>query len=346
MKKIVVASVSENSGKTSVIAGIGQALRGKIGYLKPFGDRLIYRKKRLWDYDAALLARIFQLEEKPEDITIGFRHAKLNFMMDPDTARERFREILDRVSPGCDLLLAEGGKNLTHGLSIHLDPLSLRRFLDGTLLFVVNGGEEDGGLDELLSLRRCLAAEPGRVAGVIINKIVNMDDYREVFLPRVELPGIPILGLLPFRRELDCLSARHLSDRFFAKVLAGEEHLDRRIENIFAMAMEPTEAEKHPLFSAAAKLVITSGDNTDMIAAALKGDTACILLTDGLRPPAELTSRAREQGVPLLLVSMDILSAVRQVDRIPPLLTPDDADKIRLLKDLVVENVRLESLRD
>jgi hypothetical protein len=53
MKNIVIGSVSENAGKTSFVVGLARAINGKFGYLKPFGDRLIYRKKRLWDHDAA-----------------------------------------------------------------------------------------------------------------------------------------------------------------------------------------------------------------------------------------------------------------------------------------------------
>ena len=50
MKNIIIGSVDENAGKTSLIVGLGRAISGKkFGYLKPFGDRLLYRKKRLWD---------------------------------------------------------------------------------------------------------------------------------------------------------------------------------------------------------------------------------------------------------------------------------------------------------
>ena len=57
-------------------------LGNKFGYLKPFGDRLIYRKKRLWDYDSALITNIFGLEQSSEDMTIGFEHSKLRYMYD------------------------------------------------------------------------------------------------------------------------------------------------------------------------------------------------------------------------------------------------------------------------
>jgi BioD-like phosphotransacetylase family protein len=63
MKNIIIGSISENAGKTSFIVGLGKTLGQKFAYLKPFGDRLIYRKKRLWDYDSALVTKIFGLDQ-------------------------------------------------------------------------------------------------------------------------------------------------------------------------------------------------------------------------------------------------------------------------------------------
>ena len=90
MKNIIIGSVSENAGKTSFIVGLGQGHEcQKFGYLKPFGDRLIYRKKRLWDYDAALITNIFGLEQSSEDMTIGFEHSKLRYMYDEASTKDQ-----------------------------------------------------------------------------------------------------------------------------------------------------------------------------------------------------------------------------------------------------------------
>ena len=59
MKKIVVSSMRSNAGKTSIIAGIISLIKDKkFAYAKPLGDRLIYRKKRSWDYDASLMVNL------------------------------------------------------------------------------------------------------------------------------------------------------------------------------------------------------------------------------------------------------------------------------------------------
>jgi uncharacterized protein len=93
MKNIIIGSISEDAGKTSFIVGLGKALGKKFGYLKPFGDRLIYKKKRLWDYDSALITNIFGLEESSEDMTIGFEHSKLRYMYDEAGTRKKIMDM-------------------------------------------------------------------------------------------------------------------------------------------------------------------------------------------------------------------------------------------------------------
>ncbi|HEC94880.1 MAG TPA: hypothetical protein ENI45_02815, partial [Thermoplasmatales archaeon] len=86
MKSFVFASNRKNAGKTTVIMGLSKAFSDKkIGYMKPFGERVVYKKKKLWDYDAAAMTRVFKLDENPEDLSIGFDHSKLVYMYDTKT---------------------------------------------------------------------------------------------------------------------------------------------------------------------------------------------------------------------------------------------------------------------
>jgi uncharacterized protein len=56
MKRIVIASMERGAGKTSFVVGFGKNTESKIGYMKPFGERILYRKKRLLDYDSVLIS--------------------------------------------------------------------------------------------------------------------------------------------------------------------------------------------------------------------------------------------------------------------------------------------------
>ena len=101
------------------------------------------------------------------------------------------------------------------------------------------------------------------------------------------------------------------------------------------------------LIAAPDKLVITSGDRSDMILAAIDaGGTAGIVLTNNIIPPANVVSRAAEADVPLLLVPGDTYAVALQVERIDPLLTADDDPRIDLLEELFAENVDFGKLLD
>ncbi|PIP40659.1 MAG: hypothetical protein COX19_05235, partial [Desulfobacterales bacterium CG23_combo_of_CG06-09_8_20_14_all_51_8] len=115
MDKLVVTSMRQSAGKTSVIIGLAKALNRKAGYMKPFGERLIYRKKKLWDYDAALIANIFEIEESGENMSIGFHPAKLMSMLDEEMTKQKLLELMSNVGNKKDIVFIEAGKDITYG---------------------------------------------------------------------------------------------------------------------------------------------------------------------------------------------------------------------------------------
>ncbi|MFZ2399268.1 MAG: AAA family ATPase, partial [Smithella sp.] len=138
MDKLVVTSMRQSAGKTSVIIGLAKALNRKAGYMKPFGERLIYRKKKLWDYDAALISNIFSMEESGENLSIGFHPAKLMSMLDEEMTKQKLSELLSIAGKKKDVVFIEAGKDITYGSSVYLDAISLSQYLDAGLLVVAS----------------------------------------------------------------------------------------------------------------------------------------------------------------------------------------------------------------
>src|SRR4030042_6943454 len=139
MEKVIIASMRKSAGKTSAIVGITAAAKKKIAYAKPFGERMLYRKKRLWDYDSSLISALFGLKEDPVDMSIGFDHSKLRYMYDEEGTRKKLRETIAHIGNDKEILFVEGGKDLAYGTSVHLDTLSLIRSIGGQLVIVVSG---------------------------------------------------------------------------------------------------------------------------------------------------------------------------------------------------------------
>lgn len=343
MKRVIVASMRKGAGKTSVIVGLAKALGKRIGYLKPFGDRLLYRKKRLWDYDSALITNIFGLTDNPDDLSIGFDHAKLRYMYDAAGMRERLLQSVSRVEHEKEILFVECGKDFSYGVSVHLDALSLAQYLQASLVLVASG-DEGTILDDIVFVHTYAQRAQIALRGVIVNKVPNAEDFKSAHGAEITALGVNLLGVIPHRAELTTLEMSHLAENLFAKVIAGESGLRRVVKQIFIGAMSAQAAMRHPGFAQENKLIITSGDRSDMILAALESNTAGVVLTNNIVPPANIISLATERAIPLLLVPYDTYETAKRVEAVEPLLTKDATDKIALLEQLVRDHLDLTAL--
>jgi uncharacterized protein len=342
MKNIIIGSISADAGKTSVIVGLGKLLGKKFNYIKPFGDRLIYRKKRLWDYDSALITSIFGLEESSEDMTIGFEHAKLRYMYDEASTRAKLQDMSHHLSGQNDVLFVEGGKDLTYGTSVRLGTLSLVRYLGGKLLLVVSG-DEGKIIDEITFVKKHVDMANIDYS-VIINKVSNLEDYRNNHLRDIKELGVNVVGVVPFEPSLTQVSVGYIAERLQARVIAGEGGLNQRVKHVFVGAMAGDIAARLPLFRKLNKLAITGGDRTDMIVAALESSTAGIVLTNNVIPPQNIIAKATDLNIPLMLVPFDTFQTAKQIDDMTPLLTKDDTERIDAIQTLIAKNIDIQAI--
>ncbi len=343
MVKLIFASLRAHAGKTSMIAGLANALNKPFGYLKPFGDRSLYRKKRLWDHDADAMTSLFDLTEAPEEVSLGFDHSKLQYMYDDDSRREKLQEAVRHVGADKQMLFIEGGRDLTYGTSVRLDAIGLAKQLHGNLVIVING-DTNAILDDIAFVNTYVKLAEVNFGGVIINKLPDLEDFNLTALAVIQEMGVEVLGALPYQPELTLFSLDDLAERLFAKVIAGASGLDRLAKRILVGAMSVDAMQRHPGFQAESKLMITSGDRSDMILAALESDTAGIVLTNNILPPPNMVALASERHIPMLLVSPDTYQTAKQIDDLEPLLTPSSAEKLSLLTHLIKTYVNVERL--
>lgn len=343
MDKIIIGSTRKNSGKTSFVVGLAKTIGKNFAYIKPFGDRLYYRKKRLWDYDSALITSIFNLEDSPEDMSIGFDHTKVRYMYTEETMKEKLNELIDEKGKDKDIVFIEGAEHLSYGAFVHLDAMSVARAVSGKLILVVSG-EEGAIMDDLTFIKNYMSVSDIDFKGVVINKVQDIDDFSETYLSTIKEMGIPVIGMLPYRPQLTHLTVSNLAERLFSKVIAGENGLGKTIKNIFIGAMNADAALNNPMFKKEDKLIITSGDRGDMIVASLESSTSCIVLTNNIVPTSQIISKAAAANIPLLLVSEDTYEIVKQIERIEPLLTKAVSAKIDLLEEMVSAYIDVEKV--
>jgi BioD-like phosphotransacetylase family protein len=343
MDRIVVASMHKSAGKTSVILGLAKASNKRCGYMKPFGDRLLYSKKRLWDYDSALITQALGMEESPEDISIGFEHSKLRFMYDEAGLKEKLNEMVGHITKDRDLIFIEAGGDLMYGASVNLDAISLADYLGAGLLIVVSGDEGEVA-DDMAFLKEYVDMKGVNLLGVLVNKVKDIDDFKETYKETFDNLGVKVLGMVPHMTELTHITVDYLAKAIFAKVITGEKGLENKVKNVFVGAMSAETAIRNPLFKKDNKLIITPGDRHDMIIAALETDTAGIVLTCNVLPGPKVIAKASEKGIPLLLLPHDTFKVAKMIDDMEPLLAMADSKRIEVIERLIKENADLKAI--
>jgi BioD-like phosphotransacetylase family protein len=343
MKKFVFTSLNKNAGKTGIIIGLGKVLNNKIGYLKPFGDRLLYRKKRLWDFDSAVISKIFNIEESPEGMSLGFDHSKLRYMYDESNITEKIKSLVESVNSGVDVLFIESGKQIMHGVSVNLDALTVAKAADAKLIVAVSGDNDDI-IDDLQYFKKHTSLKGIDFAGVVVNKVKDVDDFKMVYEEILSEIGINLLGVIPFEAELTYPSVQLISDMLMAKVISGENRLNNIVREVFVGAMSGDAATRLEKFKNKNKLIITSGDRSDMILAALETHCVGIVLTNNILPQPNIISIASEKEVPLLLVHSDTHKAAKKISQMVPLVNAFDEQKIKILEDSIRNHTNLIDL--
>ena len=137
---------------------------------------------------------------------------------------------------------------------------------------------------------------------------------------------------------LSALTIREIHEVIGGKVLAGGEGMDKMVETVLIGAMTPESATRY-FRKARNELVITGGDRTDIIFAALEAGACALILTGNLYPSVKIFPRADDLSVPMILVPHDTYTALRQVQRIVGRIKPRDKKRIARAKKLVEENV-------
>ena len=251
--------------------------------------------------------------------------------------------MLEKNATGMDMMLIEGGRDFVRGVSVHLDALSICEHLDAELLVVLSG-ESDQICDDASSLKRQLDQSKVRLKGVVMNKIRDMEDFKTVYMEYFKALDLPVLGVIPYQDKLTRPTMRFIADVLFAKILAGEEKLDNLVQHMFVGAMSADAVLRVQRFREGDKLVITSGDRSDMILAALDTAAAGIVLTNNILPPANIIARASARNIPLLLVPKDTFQTAKQLDDLIPLLGKEENSKMEMLGELVKSHVDLDKL--
>ncbi len=341
-RKLYVASTSGYSGKTLfslALSRIWSAGGLSVGYVKPLGKIPVLEKGRFVDGDALFLAKELGLSAPLEEIcpvVITQDLAMAAYRREPIRLREQVTRAVEKASALADVLLVGGAANLRDGHFFGLPPLDIIASMDCRVLLIDRFAGEKS-MDQVLWAAGVLGE---RLLGVVVNRVAPSEEtfVRDFVRPYFEACGIRVFGVLPADPVMHSVSVAALVEGLSASVEAGEDRLDAMIERFCVGAMD-VEGALRVFRRIPRKAVVTGGMRSDIQHAALETDTKCLVLTGGVAPDEPVRHRARELGVPVLVVKDDTMTIVERFEHLLGRLRIRERVKVDRGVDLVEEHV-------
>jgi len=319
MISLYVSSTEHFSGKSALCIGLGKRFQRQgyaVGYLKPVStsDRVV--AERSSEDDAEFIRQLFGLSEPLEVMA--------PLVITPITVRAilkgedhvdycgRVKAAYDRVAAGKDIVLMEGGGDLTEGALVGCSPALVANLFSAREIVVIKYSSDLQIVDHALAARTMLGDS---LLGVVFNVVPRerLPFINDVVRPFLDVRGIPTLGILPRERILSSASVGELVEGLSGEFLCGAEHRDELVEHLMVGAMN-VEAALRYFRRKPNKAVITGGDRPDIQLAALETSTKCLILTGNLEPSPIILGRAEEVGVAVMLVKEDTLTTVQTIE--------------------------------
>ena len=348
---VYVASQSRLAGKSTLIISLAQLALEKglrVGYFKPISGFCVPNPRgELVDEDVETMREILglrtSLELCPFKICGG---SFLEYFWSEDASRFRdsILESYKEASAENDLMLIEGAQTLSTGSFLGCQAPRLAQLFNAELILVLRY-EGDFVVDEALHARDYCEHWGVKVSGIVLNRVEEnrLKLARGIVKPMLEKEGLKTLGIMPEDRVLSSLSVREVYESIGGELIAGKRGLENPVETVLIGAMTPESAIQY-FRRVRNELIITGGDRTDIVLAALEAGASGIILTGNMRPSVKVLPRADELKIPMIIVPQDTYTTLQMIQKIVGKIRPGDKTRIAAARKLVQENVDWEKI--
>jgi len=357
-RSVYIAGTGQHSGKTLVSLGLVSALREQgmeVRYMKPIGQRAVQMGDIEVDEDVVLIKSVYDMPCEPQDanpITIpsGFTTDFVRQGKSREPLVDKILAGFARVSDGADLVVVEGTGHAGVGSVLGLSNAKVASLLDSAPV-IVTGGGLGRPIDEFALNRTQFDAEGRCVIGVIANKFLpaKVDELEPLLGQWLAEHRARLFGVIPYAPMLTELTMQQVVAEMGAKVIHGEEYLDRSISKCIIGA-EPAHRLLYSLHPGV--LAIVPGDRDDLILAAVSceelspevGGDIGICLTSGILPHQSVLRIIAGSHTPVIAIDAGTYQVASEISDLVAKMLPTDVEKIAMGKELVREHVDLPAL--
>jgi BioD-like phosphotransacetylase family protein len=360
-KRIYIAATRMNDGKTTTSLALFSALRSftdKVGFIKPVGQRFVNVDGHQIDEDSILLDKIFNIKVPIQAMSPIAVHSNFtrDFLDNPNKNHaliiDKMCRAFDRAAYEKDYIIIEGTGHAGVGSVFDLSNADVAKLLKAKVIIVARGGI-GRPIDEIALNKALFDQANVDIIGAIINKVepdkmALIEKYNHIALERM---NIPLLGCIPLEKILTAPNlnqvVKELKGRWLnGRLAGGNGRIDKVI--IGAMAAKGIVEVLNP-----GALVIAPGDREDVILAAIAAEgiagqkvLAGIILTRNILPHPKLMEMIAKTKIPVVVCSEDSYIVASKVHNMTVKTQPGDADKIPVIKKLIMDNIDLNLIRN
>ncbi len=357
-KKIFVASTGQNTGKTTTSISLLHLARKKyqrIGFIKPFGPKVINYQGQDVDVDAALIAHVYDMEDDLRLMSPVVLHSQttrkvLDGRLDADLFLQQIEQAVAELESKCDFLIIEGAGHSGVGSVVGLSNAHVAKRLNAPVLMVAGGGV--GSVIDDIHLNLAIFREAGaEVRAILPNKLLH--SKREMTLHYLDLAfrdkGIKVVGGFNYSPILANPTLTYLSALLKLKLHADQEQ-SRKIVLHVQLGASSAQRVVDKLLESTLVVVTSSRDEVLVMLATLyhlpeyKTKLAGLIIT-GMAPIADVVQRVLDDAeIPYMRstnTSAEVYTAIQEdVAKI----RADDDQKIGLVQQLAETQLDFETI--
>ena len=356
--RLFVAATQQNDGKTTASLGLFSSLKkriGRIGFIKPVGQRFVEIDGQRIDEDSVLIDHTFNVHTpieamSPIAVEPDFTRRYIE-QPNPDFFVKRIQHSFDRAAWEKDFVIIEGTGHAGVGSVFDLSNARVAQILDSKVLLMTGGGI-GRPIDEIALNKALFDREGVEVVGVVLNKVLpeKFEQVSEFARRGLERLGIDLLGVLPLVPTLANATLGQMCKQMKGRFINSENRSRRRVRKVIIGAMNSA----HVLsYFDPGTLIITPGDREDIILAALstasvgEADGKCIAglaLSGDLLPHESVLDLLKNSTIPTIATPLDSYTAANCIYSMTVKTLPGDSDKIDTIQALVEKHVEVDRL--
>ena len=357
-QRLFVAATQQNDGKTTVSLGLFGALRkriGRIGFIKPVGQRFVEVEGHRIDEDSVLIDETFSVHTpleamSPIAVEPDFTRRYIEHSNNDHLVRH-IENSFDRAAWEKDFVIIEGTGHAGVGSVFDLSNARVAKLLGSKVILVTRGGIGKP-IDEIALNKALFDQEGVEVVGVILNKVLQEKfDYVRDFAQRgFERLGIELLGVIPEEPLLADATLGQICKTIKGEFVHGKSKSRRRVQKIIIGAINSANVLEH---FRQGTLVITPGDREDVIEATLAAgglgasdgkSIAGFILAGSVSPPPRVIEMLAQADIPAVASALESFAVASSIHSMTVKTLPGDVEKIDRIQSLIERHVQIDRL--